>query len=119
MATPPIKWVLYKVGAAKADGTGNRYVAPSLAQQAKPVAWVIMLFDLGNGSISSLGEIGKHDRLKICSLWVTGSSPVVSRRSQGPVGGGASLAEPIFALTTGTARPLVIYKRFLSIAGCA
>ena len=84
--------------------------ATSFAEQAKPVAWVTMLFYLGNGSISSLGEIGKHDRLKICSLWVTGSSPVVSRRSKGPEGGGASLAEPIFALTTGTARPLVIYK---------
>ncbi len=27
---------------------------------------------------SSLGEIGKHDRLKICSLWVIGSIPIVS-----------------------------------------
>ena len=28
--------------------------------------------------MSSLGEIGKHDRLKICSLVVIGSSPIVS-----------------------------------------
>ena len=27
---------------------------------------------------SSLGEIGKHCRLKICSLWVVGSSPTAS-----------------------------------------
>jgi hypothetical protein len=29
---------------------------------------------------SLLGEIGKHDRLKICSLWVIGSSPIVSTK---------------------------------------
>ena len=29
--------------------------------------------------ICSLGEIGKHDRLKICSLQVIGSSPIVSK----------------------------------------
>ena len=28
----------------------------------------------------SLGEIGKHGRLKICSLWVAGSSPAASIR---------------------------------------
>ena len=27
----------------------------------------------------SLGEIGKHGRLKICSLWVAGSSPAASK----------------------------------------
>ena len=27
---------------------------------------------------TSLGEIGKHDRLKICSFTVIGSSPIVS-----------------------------------------
>ena len=33
----------------------------------------VLSFDL-----CSLGEIGKHDRLKICSFWVIGSSPIVS-----------------------------------------
>jgi small subunit ribosomal protein S4 len=30
--------------------------------------------------ICLLGEIGKHDRLKICSFWVIGSSPIVSKK---------------------------------------
>lgn len=31
--------------------------------------------------LGSLGEIGKHDRLKICSFAVIGSSPIVSNCS--------------------------------------
>lgn len=27
-----------------------------------------------------LGEIGKHDRLKICSYWVAGSSPAAGKK---------------------------------------
>ena len=35
------------------------------------------IFGIENDN-SSLGEIGKHGRLKICSLWVAGSSPAAS-----------------------------------------
>ena len=32
--------------------------------------------------LNPLGEIGKHDRLKICSYWVAGSSPAVGNHLQ-------------------------------------
>ena len=33
--------------------------------------------------IYPLGEIGNHDRLKICSLWVAGSSPAAGTATDG------------------------------------